>query len=57
MVMLANASHHDMWINVPVDADDDYVRLLVSLVTRTAGGAESNDPLGRGLPTSRFPKP
>jgi hypothetical protein len=32
MIMLANAGHHDMWINVPVDADDDYVRQLATLI-------------------------
>jgi fibronectin type 3 domain-containing protein len=32
MIMLANAEHHDMWINVPVDADDDYVTHLATLI-------------------------
>jgi hypothetical protein len=32
MLMLANTSHHDMWINVPVDATDDYVLQLATLL-------------------------
>ena len=32
MIMLANATHHDMWINVPVSADDDYVTQLANLI-------------------------
>ena len=32
MIALANAGHHDMWINVPVDADDDYVTRLATLI-------------------------
>jgi fibronectin type 3 domain-containing protein len=32
MIMLANAGHHDMWINVPVDATDDYVLQLATLL-------------------------
>ncbi len=32
MILLANATHHDMWINVPVSADDDYVSQLANLI-------------------------
>ena len=32
MIMLANMSHHDMWINVPVDAGDTYVQQLATLI-------------------------
>jgi fibronectin type 3 domain-containing protein len=32
MIMLANTTHHDMWINIPVSADDDYVTQLASLI-------------------------
>ena len=32
MIMLANATHHDIWINVPDSADDDYVNQLASLI-------------------------
>jgi fibronectin type 3 domain-containing protein len=32
MIMLANATHHDMWINIPDSADDDYVTQLANLI-------------------------
>jgi fibronectin type 3 domain-containing protein len=32
MILLANATHHDMWINIPVSADDDYVNQLAQLI-------------------------
>jgi hypothetical protein len=32
MIMLANATHHDMWINIPDPADDDYVTQLATLI-------------------------
>jgi len=32
MIMLANATHHDMWINIPDSADDDYVAQLANLI-------------------------
>ncbi|WP_446742034.1 fibronectin type III domain-containing protein [Silvibacterium acidisoli] len=32
MIMLANATHHDMWINIPDSADDDYVMQLANLI-------------------------
>ena len=32
MIMLANATHHDMWINLPDSADDDYVTQLANLI-------------------------
>ncbi len=42
MIMLANATHHDMWINIPVSADDDYVTQLASLI-------QNGDQYTRGL--------
>lgn len=44
MVMLANAGHHDMWINVPVDADDDYVFQLAQLLRRGNAFTRGLDP-------------
>ena len=32
MIQLANATHHDMWINLPDSADDDYVTQLATLI-------------------------
>jgi fibronectin type 3 domain-containing protein len=32
IIMFANATHHDLWINVPVNADDDYVTQLATLL-------------------------
>ena len=39
-VALANALHADMWINIPVDATDSYVRQLANLIKNgdTVGG-------------------
>ncbi|HTW95230.1 MAG TPA: fibronectin type III domain-containing protein [Tepidisphaeraceae bacterium] len=31
-IMLANAVHADMWINIPAEADDEYVEQLASLI-------------------------
>jgi fibronectin type 3 domain-containing protein len=41
---LANASRHDMWINVPVDADDDYVTRLATLLRRGNAFTPGLDP-------------
>ena len=32
MIMIANSGNHDMWINIPVNADDDYVTQLATLI-------------------------
>jgi fibronectin type 3 domain-containing protein len=32
MIMFANAVHHDIWINIPDSADDDYVTQLANLI-------------------------
>nr|WP_295784643.1 hypothetical protein [Rhodoferax sp.] len=31
-IAMANATNRDVWLNVPVQADDDYIRKLAQLV-------------------------
>jgi hypothetical protein len=35
MIQLANLTHKDMWINIPVNATDDYVTQLAALLKQT----------------------
>jgi len=40
MVMLANAANRDLWINVPVKADDAYIQKLANLLKYGSDGSE-----------------
>jgi len=40
MVMLANATNRDLWINVPVKADDAYIQKLANLLKYGSDGSE-----------------
>lgn len=40
MVMLANAANRDLWINVPVKADDAYIQKLANLLKYGSDGLE-----------------
>jgi hypothetical protein len=35
MIQLANLTHKDLWINIPVNATDDYVKQLAALLKQT----------------------
>jgi hypothetical protein len=39
-VMLANATNRDLWINVPVKANDDYIQKLAKLIKYGSDGVE-----------------
>lgn len=40
MVLLANAANRDLWINVPVKADDAYIQKLANLLKYGSDGSE-----------------
>ena len=44
MIMLANATHHDMWINIPDSADDDYIIQLANLIRNGNAYTRGLDP-------------
>ncbi|MEO7106190.1 MAG: hypothetical protein ABIZ09_07455 [Rhodoferax sp.] len=51
LVALANASDRDVWLNVPVKADDDYIRKLAQLVKF---GSDGNKPYSNTQATPIF---
>jgi hypothetical protein len=52
MVMLANATGRDLWITVPVKADDTYIRKLAQLIRY---GSDGNEPYTSEQSNPKYP--
>jgi len=52
VVMLANATGRDIWINVPVKADDAYIRKLAQLIKY---GSDGNEPYTAPQANPKYP--